>query len=63
MLHLLRQEFLVRAVVVHRAVDPREVANLELSPETEVAGRIVRFVVDNEAPVEPGQTLALIETA
>ena len=28
-----------------------------------VAGRIVRFVVDNDAPVEPGQVLALVETA
>lgn len=31
--------------------------------QSEVAGRIVRFVVDNEAPVEPGQVLALVETA
>lgn len=31
--------------------------------QSEVAGRIVRFEVDNEAPVEPGQTLAIVETA
>ena len=29
---------------------------------SEIAGRIVRFVVDDEAPLETGQTLALVET-
>jgi acetyl-CoA carboxylase biotin carboxyl carrier protein len=29
---------------------------------SEIAGRIVRFVVDDEAPLEAGQTLALVET-
>ncbi len=29
---------------------------------SEVSGRIVRFVVDNEAPLETGQTLVLVET-
>ena len=27
------------------------------------AGKIVRFLVDNEAPVEPGQAVLLVETA
>ncbi len=27
---------------------------------SEVSGRIVRFVVANEAPIEPGQTIALV---
>ncbi|MCU0869320.1 MAG: acetyl-CoA carboxylase [Burkholderiales bacterium] len=31
--------------------------------QVEVGGTLVRFLVDNEAPVEPGQPLALIETA
>ena len=30
---------------------------------SEIAGRIVRFVVDDEAPIEPGQAVALVETA
>ena len=30
---------------------------------SEVAGRIVRFVVDDEAPLETGQALALVETS
>lgn len=29
----------------------------------DAAGKIVRFLVDNEGPVEPGQALAVIETA
>jgi acetyl-CoA carboxylase biotin carboxyl carrier protein len=29
----------------------------------DAAGKIVRFLVDNEAPVESGQTLLLIETS
>ena len=29
----------------------------------EVAGRLVRYLVENEAAVEPGQALALIETS
>jgi acetyl-CoA carboxylase biotin carboxyl carrier protein len=29
----------------------------------DAAGKIVRFLVDNEAPVEPGQPVLLIETA
>ena len=29
---------------------------------SEIAGRIVRFVVEDEAPLETGQTLALVET-
>ena len=31
--------------------------------QSEIAGRIVRFVAGNETPVEPGQVLALVETA
>ena len=31
--------------------------------QSEVAGRIVRFLVDNDAPVEPGQALAVVEIA
>jgi len=27
------------------------------------SGKVVRFLVDNEAPVEPGQALVLIETS
>ena len=30
---------------------------------SQIAGRIVRFVVDDEAPIEPGQAVALVETA
>ena len=29
--------------------------------QSEVAGRIVRFLVDNDAPVEPGQALVVVE--
>jgi acetyl-CoA carboxylase biotin carboxyl carrier protein len=29
----------------------------------DAAGKVVRFLVDNEAPVEPGQPVLLIETA
>jgi len=29
----------------------------------EVAGKVVRFLVENEDPVEPGQPLVVIETA
>ena len=29
----------------------------------DAGGKVVRFLVDNEAPVEPGQALLLIETA
>jgi acetyl-CoA carboxylase biotin carboxyl carrier protein len=29
----------------------------------DAAGKVVRFLVDNEAPVEPGQAILLIETA
>jgi acetyl-CoA carboxylase biotin carboxyl carrier protein len=29
----------------------------------DAAGKVVRFLVDNEAPVEPGQPIAVIETA
>jgi acetyl-CoA carboxylase biotin carboxyl carrier protein len=29
----------------------------------DAAGKIVRFLVDNEAPVEPGQPVLLIETS
>jgi acetyl-CoA carboxylase biotin carboxyl carrier protein len=28
----------------------------------DAAGKIVRFLVDNEAPVEPGQPVLLVET-
>ena len=28
----------------------------------DAGGRVVRFLVENEAPVEPGQALVLIET-
>jgi len=28
----------------------------------DAGGKVVRFLVDNEAPVEPGQALVLIET-
>lgn len=28
----------------------------------DVAGKVVRFLVDNEGPVEPGQGLVVIET-
>ena len=31
--------------------------------QSEVAGRIVRFLVDNDAPVEPGQALVVVEIA
>lgn len=31
--------------------------------QSDVAGRIVRFAVENEAPVEPGQAIAIVETA
>jgi acetyl-CoA carboxylase biotin carboxyl carrier protein len=33
----------------------------EINADT--AGKVLRFLVDNEAPVEPGQPLLLIETA
>jgi acetyl-CoA carboxylase biotin carboxyl carrier protein len=29
----------------------------------DAAGKIVRFLVDNEAPLEPGQAVLVIETA
>ena len=29
----------------------------------DAGGKVVRFLVDNEAPVEPGQPILLIETA
>ena len=29
----------------------------------DAGGKIVRFLVDNEAPIEPGQAVLLIETA
>ncbi len=29
----------------------------------DMSGKVVRFLVDNEAPVEPGQALVLIETS
>jgi acetyl-CoA carboxylase biotin carboxyl carrier protein len=29
----------------------------------DAAGKIARFLVDNEAPVEPGQPILVIETA
>jgi acetyl-CoA carboxylase biotin carboxyl carrier protein len=29
----------------------------------DAAGKIVRFLVDNEGPVEPGQAILVIETA
>jgi acetyl-CoA carboxylase biotin carboxyl carrier protein len=29
----------------------------------DAAGKIVRFLIENEAPIEPGQAVLLIETA
>jgi acetyl-CoA carboxylase biotin carboxyl carrier protein len=31
--------------------------------QADVGGKVVRFLADNESPVEPGQPLLLIETA
>lgn len=31
--------------------------------QADAAGKLIKFLVDNEAPVEPGQGLAVIETA
>jgi biotin carboxyl carrier protein len=31
--------------------------------QSDVAGTVLKFLADNETPVEPGQPLALIETA
>jgi biotin carboxyl carrier protein len=31
--------------------------------QADAAGKVVRFLVENEGPVEPGQPLVMIETA
>lgn len=51
------------SVAIGDVIGPVEVMKQFSEVQSEIAGCIVRFVVDNEAPVEPGQVLALVETA
>lgn len=50
------------AVAVGDVVGLVEVMKQFSEVASEVAGRIVRFAVANEAPIEPGQTIAVVET-
>jgi acetyl-CoA carboxylase biotin carboxyl carrier protein len=40
-----------------------EVMKQFIEVHADAGGKIVRFLVENEAPVEPGQSVLLIETA
>ncbi len=46
-----------------RAVGLIEVMKQFTEVHADAGGKIVRFLVDNEAPIEPGQPVLLIEIA